>query len=100
MQLAARKLVTIICEAELEARLAEDVLRLGARGYTVTEARGRGTRGVRDAAWGPSSNVRFEVVCDEPVMAAILEHVRSHYSDDYALVLFASDVQVLRPEKF
>jgi beta-lactamase regulating signal transducer with metallopeptidase domain len=43
---------------------------------------------------------RREVVCDDRAMAAILEHVRRHYSDDYALVLFASDVQVLRAEKF
>ena len=36
-----------ICEAGLETRLTEDVMRLGAHGYTVTEARRCGSRAQR-----------------------------------------------------
>ena len=59
-----RKLLTVICEAGLESRLAEDVMQLGAHGYTVTDARGRGSRGVRNAAWESVANIRLEASTD------------------------------------
>ncbi len=95
-----RKLLTIICEADLEARLGEDVMRLGARGFTVTDARGRGSHGQRDAFWDSSANIRMEIICEERVAETIAEHLRSAYSDNYAMVLYLSDVSVLREEKF
>ncbi len=95
-----RKLLTIITEAALEQILVQELERLGAQGYTVSDARGKGRRGVRSSAWPPSSNIRIEVVCDEVTATAIAEYLRRHYYDDYAMVLFVSDVEVLRPEKF
>ena len=43
--------VTIISEALLEERLLADLKRLGARGYTLTEARGERRRGGRASEW-------------------------------------------------
>jgi len=45
-------------------------------------------------------NIRIEVVCGEPVAAAIAEHLRQRYYENYAMILFMSDVAVLRPGKF
>ena len=95
-----RKLLTVVCEAGLESRLAEDVMRLGAHGYSVTDARGRGSRGVRSAAWDTAANIRVEVVCEERIAQQIAEHLQQHYYDNYAMILFSVDVEVLRPEKF
>lgn len=95
-----RKLLTIVTEAALEGLLAEDIERLGAHGYTVTDARGKGQHGRRNAAWDVSSNIRVEVVCDEETARAIADHLRRHYYDNYAMILTMSDVEVLRPEKF
>lgn len=95
-----RKLVTIITESAIETGLCKVLKSLGATGYTVTDARGSGSRGVRNAGWSSSGNIRIEVVCDERVAARIEEHLRKHYYDDYAMVLFESEVTVLRPEKF
>lgn len=100
MQADARKLVTIVTEAALERRLADDLKRLGAHGYTISDARGEGSRGARSAGWDASSNIRVEVVCDAAVAAKISDHLRKHYYDHYAMILFFSDVGVLRPEKF
>ena len=69
-------------------------------GYTVTNARGSGHRGIRDAGWSSSSNVRIEVVCKDEVAQRIARHLRDNYYNDYAMILFESDVRVLRPEKF
>lgn len=97
---AKRKLLTIICETDIERKLSDDVMALGAHGYTVTEARGRGTHGERDAAWGPSGNIRMEVICEAAVADAIAAHVRKTYFANYSMVLYMADVEVLRDEKF
>jgi hypothetical protein len=40
------------------------------------------------------------VVCKEEVARRISRHLRDNYYNDYAMILFESDVRVLRPEKF
>lgn len=94
------RLLTVITEAALESTLVEEIERLGARGYTVTNARGNGSRGVRSGAWGASSNIRMEVVCDEKVEDAITSHLRERYYENFAMILFCSDVDVIRSDKF
>ncbi len=100
MQTEIRKLLTIVCEGQLESRVVADVERLGAHGYTVTDARGKGGRGVRDAGWDRSANIRIEVVCEAATANLIATHLREHYYDHYAMILFMADVEVLRAEKF
>ncbi len=100
MDSSMRKLLTIITEAALENVLARDLEHLGVHGYTVTDARGMGSRGTRNAAWGESSNIRVEVVCDAATAEAIAAHLQARYYDNYAMILFVSDVAVLRPGKF
>ncbi|WP_147652925.1 P-II family nitrogen regulator [Vulcaniibacterium gelatinicum] len=95
-----RKLLTIITEAALESVLIKDLEHLGGRGYTITDARGKGSRGTRNAAWDESSNIRIEVVCDAATVEAIVAHLQACYYENYAMILFVSDVAVLRPEKF
>ncbi|MDT8438709.1 MAG: transcriptional regulator [Wenzhouxiangellaceae bacterium] len=95
-----RKLLTVVTEAALEAVLTRDLERLGASGYTIINARGKGSRGVRDAGWETDANIRIEVVCDEPIARRIAAHLQQRYYDDYAMILLLSDVEVLRPGKF
>jgi nitrogen regulatory protein PII len=94
------KLLTIITEAALEYVLVKDVEGLGVSGYTITDARGRGSRGVRDAGWEASGNIRLEVVCDANTAEAITAHIKKHYYADYAMISFISEVDVVRPDKF
>ena len=100
MNTAIRKLLTVITESALENVLTKDLERLGALGYTITDARGKGHRGVRDAVWGDSSNIRIEIVCDAKTAEAIAAHLQAHYYENYGMILFVTDVSVLRPEKF
>ncbi len=97
---AKRKLVTIVTEAILEVEICEAVESLGATGYTVTNARGSGSRGVRDAGWSTDSNVRIEVICSAELAKRIEEHMQKFYYENYAMVLFETNVAVLRPDKF
>ncbi|HKL64231.1 MAG TPA: transcriptional regulator [Woeseiaceae bacterium] len=100
MQPETKKLLTIVTEAIIEASLTADLKRLGAGGYTIVDARGSGTRGIRDAGWASSGNIRVEVVCEPAAAERIADHLRENYYRDYAMILYLSDVAVLRPEKF
>ncbi len=95
-----RRLLTVVTEASLERRLVEDLKELGARGWTITEARGQGHRGKRALDWEHGGNIRLEVICDAALADRLVAHLRELYYDHYAMVLFVHDVEVLRPEKF
>jgi hypothetical protein len=57
-------LLTILSEAVLEDILIDEIMALGAKGYTISEARGRGTHGVRTGKWTAGGNIRIEVLGD------------------------------------
>lgn len=94
------KLITIITESVLEHIILDEIERLGARGYTITNARGKGHQGVRGAGWASDSNIRIEVISEPQVIDAIVEYLNKTYYKNYAMMLYLSDVQVLRSEKF
>ncbi len=100
MTLTARKLLTVVTEAALEKQVVAELEGLGARGYTVTDARGSGTRGRRQSTWDQGGNVRIEVICDADFAEATARLLRDRYYDNYAMIVFVQDVAVLRPEKF
>lgn len=93
-------LMTIYTEAILETNLLKDIEALGAPGYTITNARGKGSHGLRGASWEANSNIRIEVLCSNEVAQRISAHLQEKYFDNYAMVAFTSYVDVLRPEKF
>jgi nitrogen regulatory protein PII len=95
-----RTLLTIICETVLEPRLLKDLETLGAPGWTITDARGRGSRGVRSAGWDNDGNVRIEIVCSRQMAEHISNYVQRLYYADYAMICYLSPVEVLRSGKF
>ena len=100
MPASTRTLLTVICEAALEKKLVVDLEQLGAPGWTISDARGRGARGVRSAGWDTEGNIRLEVICARDLAERIAEHLQQRYYANYAMVCYLSEVQVLRPEKF
>lgn len=95
-----RKLVTIVTEQSIEQLVVADIKKLGAHGYTAVAASGEGSRGARKGDWDLNKNVRIEVICEENVAKAIVDHLMKTYYQDFAMIVFLSDVEVLRPEKF
>jgi nitrogen regulatory protein PII len=100
MKDTSAKLLTIITEAALESSLIDELEGLGAPGYTITNARGKGHRGSRNASWEANSNIRIEIIASSVVVQKIIEQLQEKYYDHYAMVSFTSEIDVLRPEKF
>jgi len=100
MQWHARKLLTVIAEAALERKLIEASLALGIGGYTISEVRGGGAHGVRAGEWEGERSIEFKVLCDADAADRLAGAIMERYSRHFALVLYTTDVGVLRSEKF
>jgi hypothetical protein len=100
MEQFPRRLLTIVTETALERELLAEFDALGVRGYTITDARGKGGRGRRQSDWTQQGNVRIEIVCHPELAERIAARLRERYYEHYAMILFMQDVDVLRPEKF
>lgn len=93
------KLVTIITERIFEDRLLRKIEELGAKGYTLTQATGKGSRGVRASEWaGPDTKI--ETLVSPAVAQAIVEHVADTFFEHYAVIVYAQDAEVVRGEKY
>lgn len=99
METVQLKLLTVIAEAYLEPRLLEQIKTLGARGYSVSEVRGEGSRGVRASEW-EGRNVKIETMVSVEVADLILQHVAAHYFANYAVVAYITDVHAVRGDKY
>jgi nitrogen regulatory protein P-II 2 len=100
MNVHPKKLLVIIVEAVIEKSLIRDARQFGAHGYTISEVRGGGVRGDREAAWEADRLIEMKVICDEAVAARLGEHVLATYAPHYAVTMFTADVGVFRPQKF
>lgn len=99
MQTTTLKLVTIVTERILEDRLLRKVEELGAKGYTLTQATGKGSRGVRASEWeGPDT--RIQSLVSEKVADAILEHIAENFFEHYAVIVYVQDAEVVRGQKY
>lgn len=99
MALVSLKLVTIIAEGFLEEKLVRDIKKLGAKGYTITDARGEGSRGVRASEW-EGNNIRLEAIVSPAVADRILSHLAEVYFANYAVIAFVENVEVVRGDKY
>lgn len=99
MHTTTLKLVTIVTERILEDRLLRALESLGAKGYTLTQATGKGSRGVRASEWeGPDT--RIETLVSPEVADAVVAHVAEKYFEYYAVILYVQDAEVVRGDKY
>lgn len=92
-------LVTLVAEPVLEESITEELLELGATGYTIGDIRGRGSRGMH-AADVPGHGVRIETLVSRPVAERILEHAARAWFPHYGVVAWSVPAQVVRGEKY
>jgi hypothetical protein len=92
MNPAENQLLTIVAESALERSLITDLDRLGVGGYTITDARGRGSRGRRSSGWEHTGNIRVEILCDSEMATRIMGLLREQYARDFAMTTWLQDV--------
>ncbi len=98
MKITLRK-VTIIAERVLRDDLLEMLKRHGATGWTLTAVEGEGSRGIRASEWEGRS-VQIDTLVSTKTADIIMEDVGKHYFADWSVIVYATDVEVLRGEKY
>ncbi len=104
MSQQATKLV-IVTEKLLVKKIGKIIEELGATGYTVVPAGGKGSRNVRSSGQ-PSfsddySNVKIEILTrNRDTALNISDEVASQFFADYAGMAYICDAEVLHAHKF
>lgn len=93
------KLVTIVADRLWIDPLTNEILKLGATGYTLSDAHGRGESGRAPLDW-EGANVRIEVIASPATASRIIQHMADHYFDRHGFIAFLQDIEVVRGEKY
>lgn len=103
MELRTIKKLVIVAEAAIKTDILGLIEEMKVQGYTLYEVRGRGERGLRDYEATPLEyfkNIKFEILVSEEVAKGLLRSVMERFFEDYAVIAYLEDVQILREEKF
>lgn len=100
MKLYNVKLLTITCEILAQESIIEILKKHEITGYTTYEVGGNGARGLRGQGLKNEKNVKVEVIMREEKLQDVVEEISRTLFANFAIVLYVSDIGVLRPEKF
>jgi nitrogen regulatory protein PII len=100
MKLYDVKLLTITCEILAQENILEILKNHEITGYTKYEVDGNGSRGLRGQGLKNEKNIKIEIIIREEKLQDIVEEISRTLFANFAIVLYVSDVGVLRPEKF
>ena len=100
MNLHSMKLVTIICEALARTFVIDLLQEIGAHGYTLFPVEGLGAQGSRVADIEEFANIQIEVVLPLTPALELLTRLERDFFARFAMIAFASDIQVVRSAKF
>jgi nitrogen regulatory protein PII len=99
-RLVPEKLLTIIADGALEAKLTALARKSGVSGYTVMEARGAGSSGEQSGNMDIDTNIMFKIILPESRVPALLDAIEKLLKKSYKLKVFVSDVAVLMPQAY
>ena len=94
------KLVTIVCEAYALEAVKKLLPEVGAHGCTHFPVEGDGAGGARTGEMKEFANVQIEVVLTAAAADALLARIENELIPRYGMIVFESDVRVLRAGKF
>lgn len=87
-------LLTIVTEVILEDSIIDDFKKLGVLGYTICDARGLGTHGLRTGNWRKEGNIRIDIIADSDQCTRIVERIKDAYDRDYGLLIYSCPVDL------
>jgi nitrogen regulatory protein PII len=100
MKLYQVKLLTITCEILAQKNIIDILKKHEISGYTTYEVDGNGARGIRGQGFKNEKNVKIEIILREEKLQDIVEEISRTLFANFAIVLYVSDVSVVRTEKF
>jgi len=100
MKLYSVKLLTITCEILAQKNIIEILKNHEITGYTTYEVDGNGARGLRGKGFKNEKNVKVEVIMREEKLSDIVEEISRTLFANFAIVLYVSDIGIVRIEKF
>ncbi|NJK78192.1 MAG: DUF190 domain-containing protein [Nanoarchaeota archaeon] len=100
MKLFDVKLLTVTCEILAQDKILEILEKHGIAGYTLYEVEGNGSKGIRGQGLKNEKNIKIEIISTETKLKDIIEEITRLLFSDFAVIVYLSDIQVLRPEKF
>ena len=100
MKLYNVKLLTITCEILAQKNIIDILSKHEITGYTTYEVDGNGARGIRGQGLKIEKNVKVEVIMREEKLQDVVEEISRTMFANFAIVLYVSDVGVVRTEKF
>ena len=98
MQTTPLTLLTVVAEALLKDRLIEEFGRAGAKGHTLIECEGSGSRH-RRVGEILGANIKLETIVSATVAEKLLEVLANDYFPKFAVIAYLSPVSVIRGEK-
>ena len=100
MKLHAMKLVTIICEALARSAVTELLHEIGAHGYTLFPVEGVGAQGSRVADIEEFANIQIEVLLPPERATELMTRLDRDFFSRFAMIAYATDIEVIRSAKF
>ena len=94
------KLLTVTCEILAQKNIIEILSKHEITGYTTYEVDGNGARGIRGQGLKNEKNVKVEIIMREEKLQTVVEEISRTLFANFAIVLYVSDVGVVRTEKF
>lgn len=92
--------ITIYASQEHENSLIKQILSMGAKGYTITEAKGMGEHASLDDPFTHSTHVRIEILVQPETAERIMSYFSGLNVKHLPIVACVEDVEVNRSEHF
>ncbi|MDR9388380.1 MAG: hypothetical protein RI513_05200 [Balneolaceae bacterium] len=91
--------ITVISERLLKDDLVQLMKKEGAKGFSITDSEGEGSRGVNASDW-EGRNVKIESIVHGDTARRLMELISDQYFEDYAVIAYSYPVTVVREDKF
>lgn len=100
MKLYDANLLTITCEILAQKNVKEILQKHNVTGYTTYDASGSGEKGQRGQGLQDEKNIKIEAIMSKNTLENVVEEIARTLFSDFTIIIYVSDVKVVRSEKF
>lgn len=94
------KLLTVTCEILAQKNVKAILTKHKVTGYTTYDASGSGEKGQRGQGLQDEKNIKIEAIMTKNTLEGVVEEIARTLFSDFTIIVYVSDIQVIRAEKF